>query len=108
MAYIYKPIYYSSFQDTIASLCKSILPFTFKSRLIQADQKQAKRQADNLKWQQDSFHRILHLIGLHNEGIVSKAEVSDFRSHLLGTLIASPAELELPTIIRDKLLFLQV
>ncbi|XP_020573773.1 uncharacterized protein LOC110020125 [Phalaenopsis equestris] len=107
MAYIYKPVYYSSFQDTLTSLCKSILPFSFKSRLLQADQKQAKRHAENLKWQQDSFHRILHLIGLHNEGIVPEAEVSAFRSHLLETLIASPTELELPTIIRDKLLFLR-
>ncbi|XP_020680430.1 uncharacterized protein LOC110098062 [Dendrobium catenatum] len=107
MAYVYKPMYYSSFQDTIASLCKSILPFSFKSRLLQADQKQAKRHAENLKWQQDSFHRILHLIGLHNEGMVPEAEVAAFRSNLLDTLIASPADLELPNIIRDKLLFLQ-
>ncbi|KAK8965224.1 hypothetical protein KSP40_PGU022199 [Platanthera guangdongensis] len=107
MAYTYTPMYYSSFQDTITSLCMSILPFSSKNRRLKADQKLSKRHTNNLKWQQNSFHRILNLIGLHREGIVSEAEVSAFRTQLLEALIASPADQELPNVIRDKLLFLQ-
>ncbi|PKA55839.1 hypothetical protein AXF42_Ash018746 [Apostasia shenzhenica] len=108
MAYSYSPAYYSSFQETINSLCKSILlPFSFKNRRLPADQKLADRHADNLKWQQDSFHRILELIGLHKEGIVPEAQVSIFRANLLENLITAPSHAEPPSLIRDKLLFLQ-
>jgi hypothetical protein len=61
-----------------------------------------------LKWQQESFHRILNLIGLQKEGILQESEVSAFRSELLETLIKSPVDQEQPTVIRDKLIFLQV
>ncbi|KAJ4958403.1 hypothetical protein NE237_025514 [Protea cynaroides] len=108
MVYTYTPAYYSSLHDTITSLCKNILPFSLKKRRLPPnDQKLSKQQSENLKWQQDSFHRILNLIGLHKEGIVPESDVSAFRSHLLDTLIASPANQEQPQIIRDKLLFLQ-
>lgn len=109
MVYTYTPAYYSSLHDTITSLCKSILPFSFKNRRLtsQQEQKLAKRQSDNLKWQQESFHRILNLIGLQKEGIASEREVAAFRSHLLDTLVSSPADQEPPGLIRDKLLFLQ-
>ncbi|XP_008788782.2 uncharacterized protein LOC103706461 [Phoenix dactylifera] len=107
MAYTYTPTYYSSFQDTITSLCKSLLPFSLKNRRLPPDQKLAKHHSDNLKWQQESFHRILNLIGLHKEGIVPESDVTAFRSHLLDTLIASPAHPEPVSVIRDKLLFLQ-
>ncbi|XP_010913368.1 uncharacterized protein [Elaeis guineensis] len=107
MVYTYTPTYYSSFQDTITSLCKSILPFSLQNRRLPRDQKLAKHHSDNLKWQQDSFHRILNLIGLHKEGIVPESDVTAFRSHLLDTLIASPAHPEPVSVIRDKLLFLQ-
>ncbi|MQL99072.1 hypothetical protein Taro_031789 [Colocasia esculenta] len=109
MVYTYTPAYYSSLHDTITSLCKTILPFSFKNRRLtsQPEQKLAKRQSDNLKWQQESFHRILNLVGLQREGIASDREVSTFRSHLLDTLVASPADPEPPGLIRDKLLFLQ-
>lgn len=109
MVYTYTPTYYSSFQDTLTCLCKSILlPFSLKNRRLPGDQKFAKKQSDSLKWQQESFHKILNLIGLNKEGIVADAEVSRFRSHLLDTLIASPSEQEPVGLIRDKLLFLQV
>ncbi|XP_008802016.1 uncharacterized protein LOC103715981 [Phoenix dactylifera] len=107
MVYTYTPTYYSSIQDTITSLCKSILPFSLQNRRLPQEQKLAKQQSDNLKWQQDSFHRILNLIGLHKEGIVPESDVTAFRSHLLDTLIASPAHPEPVSVIRDKLLFLQ-
>ncbi|XP_062078256.1 uncharacterized protein LOC133782855 [Humulus lupulus] len=108
MVYSYTPTYYSSLHDSITSLCKTILPFNFKKRrLLAAEQKLSKLQSDNLKWQQDSFHQILNLMGLHKEGILAETEVSAFRSHLLDTLIASPAEQEQSVILRDKLLFLQ-
>ncbi|KAK9268314.1 hypothetical protein L1049_000062 [Liquidambar formosana] len=108
MVYTYTPTYYSSLHDSITSICKTILPFSFKKRrLPAAEQKLSKQQSDNLKWQQDSFHQILNLMGLHKEGILSETEVSAFRSHLLDTLIASPAYQEQPAILRDKLLFLQ-
>ncbi|KAL5839882.1 hypothetical protein ACOSQ4_012490 [Xanthoceras sorbifolium] len=108
MVYTYTPAYYSSLHDSITSLCKNILPFSFKKRrLPAADQRQAKLQSDNLKWQQDSFHQILNLMGLHKEGILEETEVSAFRSNLLETLIASPPEQEQPLILRDKLVFLQ-
>ncbi|PON35939.1 hypothetical protein PanWU01x14_332250 [Parasponia andersonii] len=108
MVYSYTPTYYSSLHDSITSLCKNILPFNFKKRrLPPAEQKLSKLQSDNLKWQQDSFHHMLNLMGLHKEGILAETEVSAFRSHLLETLIASPADQEQPVILRDKLLFLQ-
>lgn len=112
MVYTYTPTYYSSLQDSIASLCKNILPFSFKKRrlpaIAAAEQRLSKQQADNLKWQQDSFHQILKLMGLCKEGILPETEVSAFRSHLLDTLIASPLDHEHSSILRDKLLFLQV
>ncbi|KAL5985541.1 hypothetical protein ACLOJK_027526 [Asimina triloba] len=110
MVYTYTPAYYSSLHDTITSLCKNILPFSLKKRRLPgviAEQKVAKQQSENLKWEQESFHRILNLIGLHKEGILAENEVSAYRSHLLDTLIAAPADQEPPAIIRDKLLFLQ-
>ncbi|KAI4376711.1 hypothetical protein MLD38_014442 [Melastoma candidum] len=108
MGHNYAPAYYSTLQDSIASLCKTILPFSFKKRrLPAAEHRLAQLQSDNLKWQQDSFHRMLHLMGLQKEGISSEGEVSAFRTHLLDTLIAAPAYLEPPIVLRDKLLFLQ-
>ncbi|GAV73899.1 hypothetical protein CFOL_v3_17382 [Cephalotus follicularis] len=104
----YTPTYYSTLHDSITSLCKTILPFSFKKRRLPAsDHKLSKMQSDNLKWQQDSFHQILNLMGLHQEGILAQSEVATFRSHLLETLIASPLEHEQPIILRDKLVFLQ-
>lgn len=109
MVYAYTPTYYSTLHDSITSLCKTILPFSFKKRrLPAAEHRLSKLQSDNLKWQQDSFHQILNLMGLHKEGILAESEVSAFRIHLLETLIASPAEHEQPVILRDKLVFLQV
>ncbi|KDP30181.1 hypothetical protein JCGZ_16963 [Jatropha curcas] len=108
MVYTYTPTYYSSLHDSITSICKTILPFSFKKRrLPAAEHRLSKLQSDNLKWQQDSFHQILNLMGLHKEGILAENEVSAFRTHLLETLIASPAEHEQPLILRDKLVFLQ-
>lgn len=109
MVYSYAPTYYSTLHDSVTNLCKTILPFSFKKRrLPAAEHKLSKLQSDNLKWQQDSFHQMLNLMGLHKEGILAETEVSAFRSHLLDTLIASPTEREQPAILRDKLLFLQV
>ncbi|KAL7221834.1 hypothetical protein ACSBR1_023722 [Camellia fascicularis] len=107
----YTPTYYTSLHDSITSICKNILPFSFKKRrlpaIVAAEQRLSKQQSDNLKWQQDSFHQILKLMGLSKEGILPETEVSAFRSHLLDTLLASPADLEQPVIIKDKLVFLQ-
>lgn len=108
MVYSYTPTYYSTIHDSITSLCKTILPFSKKRRLTASERKQSKLQSDNLKWQQESFHQILNLMGLHKEGILADTEVSAFRCHLLHTLIASPPEQEFPAILKDKLLFLQV
>ncbi|XP_078443533.1 uncharacterized protein LOC144712965 isoform X2 [Wolffia australiana] len=110
MVYSYTPAYYSSVHETITGLCKNILP-SFKSRRLisQSERKLAKRQSDNIKWQQESFHRILNLIGLHKAGITTADELSSARSRLLQTLISSSNddEQEPPAITRDKLLFLQ-
>ncbi|GAU11965.1 hypothetical protein TSUD_195890 [Trifolium subterraneum] len=104
----YTPTYYSTLHDSITSFCKTILPFNFKKRsLPSAEHILSKLQSDNLKWQQDSFHQILNLMGLHKEGIVAESEVKAFKTHLLETLIASLPEQENPVILRDKLLFLQ-
>lgn len=46
-------------------------------------------------------------MGLCKEGILAESEVSAFKSHLLDTLVASPADYEQPTILKDKLVFLQ-
>ncbi|KAI9126056.1 hypothetical protein K1719_003474 [Acacia pycnantha] len=108
MVYSYTPAYYSTLQDSITSLCKTILPFSFKKRCLPASElKQSKLQSDNLKWQQDSFHHILNLMGLHKEEIVAEYEVVTFRTNLLEKLIASPPDHEHPAVLRDKLLFLQ-
>ncbi|WJX90430.1 hypothetical protein P8452_72330 [Trifolium repens] len=104
----YTPTYYSTLHDSITSFCKTILPFNFKKRsLPSAEHRLSKLQSDNLKWQQDSFHQVLNLMGLHKEGIVAESEVKAFKTHLLETLISSPPEQENPVILRDKLLFLQ-
>ncbi|XP_071726818.1 uncharacterized protein [Rutidosis leptorrhynchoides] len=111
MVYTYKPTYYSSLQDSITSVCKNILPFSFKKRrlpaIAAAEERLWQQQSDNLKWQQESFHQILNLMGLFKEGILAEAEVSAFRTHLLETLISSPFDHEQPVILRDKLIFLQ-
>ncbi|KAA8535276.1 hypothetical protein F0562_030279 [Nyssa sinensis] len=111
MVYTYTPTYYFSLHNSITSLCKNIIPFSFKKRrlpAIMASKKSlSKQQSENLKWQQDSFHQILKLMGLCQEGILPEAEFSAFRSHLLGTLIASPPGHEEPTTLSDKLIFLQ-
>ncbi|KAL3532240.1 hypothetical protein ACH5RR_005761 [Cinchona calisaya] len=111
MVYTYTPTYYTSLQDSITSLCKNILPFSFKKKrlpaIAAAEQRLSKQQADNLKWQQDSFHQILKLMALCKEDIVPETEVSAFKSHLLDSLIASPLDHEHSTILRDKLVFLQ-
>ncbi|KAB8111675.1 hypothetical protein EE612_049427 [Oryza sativa] len=99
MGYTYTPTYYSGLHDTIASLCKSILPFGgFRSgRRLTADQAAARRHADALKWQQESFHRILHLSALHREGIVPPSDVDAFRADMLATLAAAPPRPPTPT-----------
>ncbi|VFQ87991.1 unnamed protein product [Cuscuta campestris] len=105
--------YGTTIHESIASLCKNLLqPFSsFKKRrlpaIAAAEQLLSKQQSDNLKWQQDSFHQILNLMGLSREGILAESEVSSFRSHLLHTLTASPPDLEHSSILRDKLIFLQ-
>lgn len=112
MVYTYTPTYYSSLHESITSICKNILPFSFKKRrfpaIAAAEQRLSKQQSDNIKWQQESFHQILNLMGLSKEGILPETEVSVFRSYLLDTLIASPLDHEQPLILRDKLIFLQV
>ncbi|KAF8759290.1 hypothetical protein HU200_010328 [Digitaria exilis] len=108
MVYTYTPTYYSGLQDTIASLCKSILPSSFRvGRRLTADQAAARRHAEQLKWQQESFHRILHLAALHREGIVPASDVAAFRAPMLAALVAPPPHPEQPAVLRDKLLFLQ-
>ncbi|GAB4832742.1 hypothetical protein Ancab_006759 [Ancistrocladus abbreviatus] len=103
MGYAYTPAYYSSLQDSITSLCKSILPFSFKKqRLPAAEQKLLKQQSDNLKWQQDSFHQILNLMGLQKEGILPETEVAAFRTKLLETLIVSRPDREQPELLYAK------
>lgn len=109
MGYTYTPTYYSGLQDTIASLCKSILPSFRVGRRLTADQAAARRHAEQLKWQQESFHRILHLAALHREGIVPASDVAAFRGPMLAALVAPPPpqQPEQPAVLRDKLLFLQ-
>ncbi|KAJ1290784.1 hypothetical protein BS78_02G269700 [Paspalum vaginatum] len=107
MGYTYTPTYYSGLQDTIASLCKSILPSFRVGRRLTADQAASRRHAEQLKWQQESFHRILHLAALHREGIVPASDVAAFRGPMLAALVAPPQHPEQPAVLRDKLLFLQ-
>ncbi|XP_073043244.1 uncharacterized protein [Primulina eburnea] len=111
MVHTYTTTYYRSLNDSITSICNTILPFSFKKRrlpaILAAEQQLSKQQSDNLKWQQDSFHQILKLMGLCKEGIIEEYEVSAFRTHLLERLIASPIDYEPSTILRDKLIFLQ-
>lgn len=105
----YKPAYYTSLHDSIASICKSILPFRRRRlpAIAAAEQRLSEQQSDNLKWQQDMFHQILKLVGLSKEGILAETEVSAFRAHLLGILTSPQVDLEPELILRDKLVFLQ-
>lgn len=108
MAYRGLPTRGKSLQENVVSMYRSIFPFSFRRIGDETpEQRRARKQSENLKWQQEMFHKILNMMGLHKEGIVSEEQLNDTRSELLGTLIASPAEGEWPAIIRDKLLFLQ-
>ncbi|XP_051150479.1 uncharacterized protein LOC127264924 isoform X2 [Andrographis paniculata] len=113
MVYTYTPTYYTSLHDSITSICKTILPFPFKKHrrmpaIAAAEHRLSKQQSDNLKWQQESFHQILNLIGLSNEGIIPNDDVSSFRTHLLETILTPPpVDHEPPPVLRDKLIFLQ-
>ncbi|KAJ7519304.1 hypothetical protein O6H91_20G035100 [Diphasiastrum complanatum] len=69
--------------------------------------RRAIQQADNLKWQQEMFHRILKMIGLCNEGLVDKDELVIFRLKLLDRVGSSHEDGEWPDLTRDKLQFLQ-
>ncbi|KAH9297202.1 hypothetical protein KI387_028884 [Taxus chinensis] len=87
---------------------KNMQAFSFgKIEELSPEQRRARQQSENLIWQQDMFHRILNMVGLHNEEIVSEEELNATRYELLYSLIACPAEGEWPAITRDKLLFLQ-
>ncbi|KAK7362133.1 hypothetical protein VNO77_04234 [Canavalia gladiata] len=66
---------------------------------LSALHKLSKLQSDNLRWQQVSFHQVFNLMGLHKEGIVAQTELSNFRTHLLDTLISSPPEQEHPVVL---------
>ncbi|XP_020205263.1 uncharacterized protein LOC109790510 [Cajanus cajan] len=101
--------YYSTLHDSITSLCKTILPLGLKKRgLVSADHRLWQLHSDNLKWQQDSLRQMLNLVALHNDDILSEADLSAFRTHLLHTLLASPPpQLHHPLLIKDKLIFLQ-
>ncbi|CAA0813464.1 Unknown protein [Striga hermonthica] len=107
----YTPTYYTSLHESITTICKSILPFSFKKRRIPAiaaaENRLSEQQSDNLKWQQESFHQMLKLIGLCKEGIIGQDEVSDFRAHVVQTITGLPVDYEAPVILRDKLIFLQ-
>ncbi|KAK4793455.1 hypothetical protein SAY86_023890 [Trapa natans] len=108
MMYTYTPTYYSMLHDSISSLCKNIIPFSSKKRrLPSAEHKLSEMQSENLKWQQDSFHQMLNLMGLQKEGILGEHDVSAFRTHLLDTLITARVRQEHHTILRDKLVFLE-
>eukprot|EP01018_Ginkgo_biloba_P039968 Gb_19810 [translate_table: standard] len=113
MAYSNIPTSYKALQESVSSIYRGMMPFSLKNNSFRRigdanpEQKRAKQQSENLKWQQEMFHRILNMMGLHKEGIVSEQQLSATRSELLDTLIASPVEGEWPAITRDKLLFLQ-
>lgn len=101
----------TSLHRSLTSFCKkTFLPFSFtkKRQLPAVELRLSRQQSDNLKWQQDSFHRMLNLMGLCNEGILGESDVTAFRIHLLETLIAAPLNNEPPDILTDKLVFLQV
>ncbi|CAM9002844.1 unnamed protein product [Rhodiola kirilowii] len=95
---------------SLTSICKNMLPFSFKKRrgLPAAERRLSEIQLKNLKWQQEAFHQIIKLVGLQKEGILSEAEVSEFKSHLMDSLMEVNLEQEHNSILRDKLLFLQV
>ncbi|KAL6549647.1 hypothetical protein OROHE_008378 [Orobanche hederae] len=107
----YTPTYYTSLHESITSICKTILPVSFKKRRIPAiaaaEQRLSKQQSGNLKWQQEAFHQLLKLMGLCKEEILHENEVSAFRTHLVETITESTIDHEPAVILRDKLIFLQ-
>ncbi|KAL6523460.1 hypothetical protein OROGR_017063 [Orobanche gracilis] len=111
MTSTYTPTYYTSLHESITSICKTILPFSFKKRRIPAiaaaEQRLSKQQSDNLKWQQEAFHQLLKLMGLCKEAILHENEVHAFRTHLIETITESTIDHEPAVILRDKLIFLQ-
>ncbi|GAB4832737.1 hypothetical protein Ancab_006754 [Ancistrocladus abbreviatus] len=90
MGYAYTPAYYSSLQDSITSLCKSILPFSFKKqRLPAAEQKLPKQQSDNLKWNccmQNAYQQrsTTHQRGLCFRGLAVQGAEIDARDLVVG------------------------
>ncbi|CAH9131287.1 unnamed protein product [Cuscuta epithymum] len=95
---------YNYLQESISSLCKNLLQKRRLPAIAAAEERLSKQQSGNLKWQQDSFHHILNLMGLCKEGIVPHSQLSAFRSHLLDSLVADHDH---SSILRDKLIFLQ-
>ncbi|MCD7472559.1 hypothetical protein HAX54_013830 [Datura stramonium] len=60
-------------------LFATILPFPFKKggylrAAAGRSRGLSKQQSDNIKWQQESFHQILNLMGLCKEGILAESE----------------------------------
>ncbi|KAI5084476.1 hypothetical protein GOP47_0000645 [Adiantum capillus-veneris] len=69
--------------------------------------KRALQHSDNLKWQQDMFHRLLHLLYLSKEGLASEQQLASSKSQVLTFLESMHPDGEWPEFTRDKLLFLQ-
>jgi hypothetical protein len=66
------------------------------------------QHAESLKWQQEVFHRLLHLLCLAREGLAAQDQVDGCRAQILAFLRSSHPDGEWPEFTRDKLLFLQV
>ncbi|XP_024537707.1 neurofilament heavy polypeptide [Selaginella moellendorffii] len=72
-----------------------------------AERRASHQQAENLKWQQDMFLRLVNMKGLFQEGLVSESDVASFRQKILDNIDVCYDGGEYPQVTRDKLLFLQ-
>ncbi|KAH7315413.1 hypothetical protein KP509_21G048200 [Ceratopteris richardii] len=71
------------------------------------EMKRAIQHSENIKWQQDSFHRILYILCLSKEGLASQQQLESCKRQVLAFLESMHPEGEWPEFTRDKLLFLQ-
>uniref|UniRef100_A0A7N0V7G9 Uncharacterized protein n=1 Tax=Kalanchoe fedtschenkoi TaxID=63787 RepID=A0A7N0V7G9_KALFE len=92
----YRLLSCTSLHDSITSICKNMLPFSFKKRrgLPAAERRLSEIQLKNLKWQQESFQQIIKLTGLQKEGILPDAEISEIKSHLMDAFMEVHLEQE--------------
>eukprot|EP00249_Psilotum_nudum_P027566 c35401_g1_i1 orf=154-1965(+) len=104
---------HKALQESASALYRSVTPIlerygTFRRvEDFGPEAKRAAQQAENLKMQQEMFHRLLNLLCLFREGLATDQELASSRLEILGTIKSSHEDGEWAEFTRDKLVFLQ-